>query len=890
MIKNSNINKYKNKATSKNFKNKSNVKIIKGKETEKKSTKLPVLNININKKNNTIFEKTSKYLPIIIIIVVTLTYINSINNNFINWDDDRYVTGNKHLELTSENIKTYFSEPYFVMYIPFTMVSYMIDYKLGGEELKPEIFHTHNLLLHILNSLLVYLVILNLFDKNKREKIIYAFFAALLFGLHPLHVESVAWIAERKDVLYSFYYLLSVFFYIKFSENNNKKLYFLSFIFFLFSLFSKTQAVVLPLILIAIDYLNKNFLHNKEKFISFFSLKDKEQLKLFSNKIPFLVLSIIFGIIAIKSSGTNEPFSESISTNSTTAIETGHGAYESIVLMSYSFLLYTAESVIPFKQSAIHPYPFNAGEMPSYYNLYLLFPLLILVIFIWAWIKKKKIIIFSMLFFVLNIFIVLKVKNFIISEHYLYLPTIGISLILVFLALSIINKKNNLKGFILTFSLIYIIFLSVVTFNRTKVFTNSLTFWNDVTSKYKTVVVAYFNRGNYLQSLGDNETDNINKATDFYNQAIEDYTKAINLQNSNIGAYSNRGITFAKITNYQKAIDDFNQVIVIDSTYPNVYSNRGNAYGMLGKWDKAIGDYNKAISKNPNFADAIYNRGIAYSNINKFEEAIEDFNKVLSLKNFREDIVMHRGLAYYFLNEYRKALTDINKYLKTNPNDYNSIYYQALCYEQLNFTDTAEQLFTFLNTNYPQIIEDIKTVATNLENGADYNQNIDLYKKALKLFNNILKIDPNNSDAYMRIGIVYGKMGDLNLAIYNLTIAINLNPQNAQAYTDRGYAYNLTNNNYKAMSDYNTAIKIDSTNYTAFFNRALLHEKNGDLNKSLIDLNKCIILKNDYGTAYYRRGIILQKTGKTNEACKDWQTALQLNITDAQAYLNKYCN
>lgn len=855
----------------------------------KKKRKITEKSNEISNNNFSFWNKYSKFLPWIIVLVTFIVFFNAIDNGFINWDDDRYITGNKFLGLTWANIKFYFTDFYFVMYIPFAMLSYMFDFSLVGIE-QPWVFHLHNVVLHLVTTALVFFFTKKLFEKKGNQKFIYAFVVALLFGIHPLHVESVSWIAERKDVLYSMYFIASLLSYLYFIKTKKKGFFALASIFYLFSLLSKTQAVVLPLIMIAIDYYNRNFLDTKENLKGFITFKDKDQWKIFFEKIPFFVLSIIFGIIAIKASGTNEPFAESFNTNTNIAIDTGYSIIEKMMLISYSLFLYIAELIVPFKQSAIHPYPFESGEMPSLFSLFSLFSVGFVAAFIWAWIKQKKEIVFGMLFFILNIFIVLHIKNFIISEHYLYLPAIGISVVLIYISLAILLKNKKITTTILILSLIYFSFLSYKTIERNSVFENSLTFWTDVTDKYPQVVVGYYNRGNYLQEQGDFAfTENQGEAMDLYNQAIVDYDKTIELNSSDIGAHSNRGITLAKIGKYQEAIADFNIVIKIDSTYGNVYSNRGNAFGLIGKWNQAVSDYNKALQINPNFVDALFNRGIALSNINRYEESIADFNRVLQLDPNRVDSYMHRGLSYYFSDKIDSAIIDFNIYLKLYPDRYNLLYYRALSYEKTNQQDLAKADFKNLKNNYPQIIDDIISTGTNLENQADVSRNSVLYQKALDLFNNILKIDPNSSIAYSRIGVLKGKMGDINSAFKYLNKAIELDRNNAQAFADRGYAYSIMGDFTKAMADYEIALNLNPSDYITYFNRAVLFENKGSSKKSLLDFNKSLEIKADYGMAYYRRGILNYKLNNKNDACSDWQKAVDLGISEASNYLLTYC-
>jgi tetratricopeptide (TPR) repeat protein len=833
------------------------------------------------------FDKMKKFLPWIIIILTIILFANSINNDFLNWDDDRYITGNQHITLSWENIKYFFTNFYFVMYVPFTMLSYMIDYAIAGLS-HPWVYHLHNLILHTANSILVYFFILQLFSKNQQKYFI-AFASALLFAIHPLHVESVAWIAERKDVLYTLYFLLSLIAYLFYIKNKNKKFYFASLTLFIFSLLAKTQAVVLPLTLLLIDYIQRNFLSDKQKLLDFIKFKDKTQINIFLEKIPFFILSIIFAYIAIKASGTNEPFAERITNDTKIAVETGYGLIESLVLVSYSLFLYIAELFIPFKQTVIHPYPFDAGEMPYIYYLYTLFSASFFISIFWAWFKKTKILFFSLTFFIANIFIVLRIKNFIISEHYEYIPSIGIFILFAFFTKDIILKHNKLKKLIYSFTLIYIIFLSWHTFNRNSVFKNSLTFWNDITKKNNNVVVGYYNRANYLQRLGDETINNDKqKAIDYYNQAITDYTKAIELNPSNIGAFSNRGITKAKLENYYEAIDDFNKVIEIDSTYGNVYSNRGNAFAFTGQWKKAIDDYDKAIKLKPNFVDAIFNRGMAFANLNKNQEAIKDFSKVIELAPERNEVYKQRGIAYYYTNQFANAINDLNFYLKLYPTDYTALYYRGLSFEKNNQQDKANNDFETLK-KYPQIIDNILKTITRLEIIGDQTGQISYYQQAIDLTNDILKIDNNNSKAYSRMGVIYGKLGDIRKAFNLLNKAIILDSSNYQAFADRGYAYFITDNYNKALADYNKAIELNPNDFVTYYNRALLYEKINETELAINDYSLSIKAKPQYAAAYFRRGLLFFKTGQKQNACNDWQTATNLNFQQAKQYLLKYC-
>src|SRR3989339_423851 len=210
----------------------------------------------------------------LILIVTFISYHSSIKNDFVNWDDNLYITGtNKIRELSLKSIVNFFT-------------SFDIEYKFF--KLNPHAYHLTNLILHLINCLLVFWLIVLL---SKKASV--SFIVALLFGIHPLHVESVAWISERKDVLYALFYLGSIISYIyylkgetlhfiqgdsKKQNDGGKKYYYYSIFLFLLSLLSKSMAVTLPFVLILTDYLNNKKIN-------------KNTLK---EKIPFFILSIVF--------------------------------------------------------------------------------------------------------------------------------------------------------------------------------------------------------------------------------------------------------------------------------------------------------------------------------------------------------------------------------------------------------------------------------------------------------------------------------------------------------------------------------------------------------------------------------------------------------------------
>ena len=224
--------------------------------------------------NNKSHQKVNIIYLLVILLISFLAYLPVLHNGFVNWDDDQYIQENWIIH--TFNIKEIFTGYFMGNYHPLTMLVLAIEYKLFG--IAPTGYHLINLLIHLLNIILVYKLIVLLSDKKY-----VALIACLLFGIHPIHVESVAWVSELKDLLYAFFFLLSIIYYLKFIKSGDKIFYFYSLLLFLPALLSKAMAASLPLAMLLIDYF----------------MGRKINLKNFLEKIPFFIIALIFGVLAI---------------------------------------------------------------------------------------------------------------------------------------------------------------------------------------------------------------------------------------------------------------------------------------------------------------------------------------------------------------------------------------------------------------------------------------------------------------------------------------------------------------------------------------------------------------------------------------------------------------
>ena len=607
-------------------------------------------------------------IPALIAFIVLIVYLPSVDNDFTNWDDPTYVLENSMIrDLRSDNLKSYFTDPVSLNYHPLTMLSLGLDYKIAdslGEKsrdnlypgLNPKIYHITNLIWHILNTLLVFIFIYFISGKN----IFISSFVALLFGIHPMHVESVAWISERKDVMYTFFYLAALILYMKYIKSLKIKHLAYVFIFFTLSLLSKAVAVTLPVVLILIDYYTSRSLYKRIIF----------------EKIPFLIMSIVFGIMAFN-----------IQAQGAIAREGVISFLQKIVFASYGFVTYLYKLVIPINLSSFYPYPsLNAdGSIPAYLIAMPLIVLLIISTIILLY-KKNKVLAFGIGFYIITILLVLQlisVGRAVMAERYTYLPYIGIFYIIgYYLDIVIKSKTKNLSiiRYMTSGVLIgFVIWLGILTWDQVKVWKNSGTLWTQTIKSFPNADVAYKNRGNYYGQL--NQPD----------KAMADYNILVANNQVDDQVWGNIGNIYRMRNDIPKAFEAYDNQVKLGPDQYKGYINRGITYSIEKKYDLAFADFNKAIELGAPLISVATNRAFTYLYAGMYESAIKDFDFLIKENPYDSNLFQNRGIAQFNLNKYEKAIIDFNNALKLNPGSGALFYNISVCYFRLNDTAKASE-------------------------------------------------------------------------------------------------------------------------------------------------------------------------------------------------------
>lgn len=675
-------------------------------------------------------DRRNIYLAVIIITLITFVSLYPcIKNGFTNWDDDVYVINNIHIRsLSLGNILTIFSSFYYGGYIPLTIISFSVNYLFSKDTASA--YHLTNLIIHIINSLLVFWFLFLL-----TKKIPVAIIAGLIFGIHPLHVESVAWITERKDVLYGLFFLTSIIFYINYLYKKTKKFYLLSLILFIFSLLSKPSAISLPFILLVIDYF-----HSK-----------RFSKTMWLEKIPLFLISLFFTILAF------------LGQRSVGAVPADflHSILVNIIHSLRILLFYLYKTVLPTKLSSLYPPPDIIDQWAS--KIFLFAPLIIAGLSILLIISGKKThkVIFGGLFFVFAILPVIQIIPIgqTIADRYTYIPLIGIFYIFAEGWSFLFIKSQKILKVVLSAILIFIIFWFLyLSSNRCRVWKDGITLWTDVINQYPNLAKPYNNRGIlYAQNMK-------------YEDALRDLNRSIILNPNLAEAYNNRGLVFLSLKNYEQAINDFNRAIELNKNISEFYNNRGYTFFAKNETEKANADFNQAIKLKPNYADAYMNRGRCYLIQGNLELAIRDLSRAIELNPYLIDAYSLRASAYTHLKKYKLAIVDFSEAIKVNPGItelYNSrgILY---CYEKK---------YDLAIIDFDRAIELSPKDPKAYNNRGNVYATIGLIERAIADFTRVLNIDSSYADTYYNRALAYFLNKNYDLALQDLKKYENLGYQ-----------------------------------------------------------------------------------------------------------------
>lgn len=576
-----------------------------------------------------------------------------LNNQFTDWDDAGYFVNNPIVrDISADGLKKIFSEPVMGNYHPFTMLTYALEY--NAVELEPSLYHIDSLLMHILASLLVFWFITLLTGRYIAGTV-----TALLFALHPMHVESAVWIAGRKDLLYCIFFIgscITHIYYIR-SRHRRSMWYILTLLLFLFAVLSKPVAVVLPLVLLLIDLYEQR----------------RSGMRLVMEKTPHLLISLLFGIIS---------FSIQHGGGAMSAQKIHYSLIERIALGCFAFCTYIWKSLIPVHLCAFYPYPANAsGSLPFSYYIYVIISIAG-IYGAWKYFRKNITVTFGLSFFLITIFLLLQfipVGEAIMADRYSYVPYTGLFFIIgwFFSELFTQNSTRSVKYIALAAAFLYTSILAYGSYNRTKVWYDATTLWTDEINKepdraplaYNNLGYIYFNRKNMATDAEEKRM-----AAD---SALYLLHKAAELEPTLYNALQGLGMLYYMRGDFETSATYFRVALGVRPIAES-YSDYGNILIQLGKTDSALINYNEAVKLNGSIYLVWLNRAKLLKDLKRYDEAKSDIDRVIALDPAIGEAYYVRSYYYAAKGETALALQDIDKAISLGYQQINTEYYQGL--------------------------------------------------------------------------------------------------------------------------------------------------------------------------------------------------------------------
>lgn len=530
-------------------------------------------------------DNTAQWLPWLLAGVAFVLYSTGFSN-------EMSILYDKEATIANPAVKNFlvFSGFNLGMYAPVTWIGYQIAYVIGKES--PNMYHILSAVVHAVNVVLVFRLMMRL-----NTGLTAAALVALFFGIHPLQVESVAWIAGFSTPLFSMFSLLSMHYYLRYAsnaENGLGKHYWVSIGMFLLACLAKSAAVTLPLTLLVLDWWKKRPINTK----------------VLLEKGPFFLISLGFGLLTLYSrqfaGQPNQPADFNL-------LDRG-------LMACHSIVFYWKKLLFPMDLSIWYPFVKTEGTWTwDYYAApFLLFGILFL-----AWRSRHAwpIVWVAVLFYLSNIALSLPWSTFGVFElradRYNYLASIGFFALLAHLPALIKDKKPTwgtaVWGLLLGLAFTWLI-------------TSALRIrdWKNTTSLIETAIAA----------TGDN------------------FGKA----------YLLRGMSYGKASDAQKAIQDFSRALQLNPDLYEAYKFRGNIFGMLKNYDQSVDDLSKFLERYPEEVPELYNRGLSYANLEKNQEAIADFTTAIALDTTFARLYRARGNCLLKMGETEKGNADLKKW------------------------------------------------------------------------------------------------------------------------------------------------------------------------------------------------------------------------------------
>jgi tetratricopeptide (TPR) repeat protein len=637
----------------------------------------------------------------VLVVVTLIVYLPVRNHEFVRYDDDVYVTKNPNVQsgLTSQNIKWAFTTGHASNWHPLTWLSHQLDCALFNGNSGAH--HLVNVFFHAANTVLL-LIVLNRLTRRFWPSA----FVAALFALHPLHVESVAWVAERKDVLSMMFWLLTMLAYTRYAERPSAGHYLLTLIFFALGLMSKPMLVTLPFVLLLLDYWPLDRIRNLKNVVF--------------EKIPFFLLSVISSII-------------------TYTVQQKGGAIAVISLNERlanalcSYLAYIGRMFWPSDLAVLYPHP--AGGITTFKVVLCAIVIVLVTILIIYFGRRHKYLIVGWLWFLgtlVPVIGIVQVGAQALADRYTYVPLIGLFVIIAFAAADLFPKISFRKIILATLAGVILLTFAIVTTTQLSYWKNSISLFEHTIAVTENNNVILNNYANLLSSLGRSA------------QAVEYLERVAKASPDSHQIRNNLGGALKKLGRPDEAIEQYKIALKLNPAFDMARYNLGVALFDKGDYDAAIEQFKIYLGPDASLIDTNL---IQDTEISSTKDKLK---KILRSKPDAGNAFSHIGFALVQKGNPAEAVRYYNIALQFDPDDVISHGRLALALATLGRIDEAIDQCRIVLSARPDDAEMHTNLGILFETKGQINQSVESYKKALQ-------IDPNTPKARDRLDAVIQK-------------------------------------------------------------------------------------------------------------------------------------
>ncbi len=628
------------------------------------------------------------------VLAVVLFYLPVLDNGFIDLDDPENITNNPGIRsLGFSSLRWMFTTNLAGYWMPLTWLSDAVNYSIAG--LNPWIYHFTNALIHVLNTFLVFLISRRLLgsapavlDSGGLEglrglEIPAAILTALLFGLHPIHVESVAWATERKDVLYAFFFLLALLSYLDYGKSLDRKWKLYACLgFYLLSLMSKPMAITLPLVLLILD---------------FWPLRrfQPDPRKVLVEKIPFFVLALSFSLVTRLEMGQIKMINPNFS------------PWLRMVHVCHSLGFYIYKMAVPMELVPVYPFPHLMGA--AYYLESALGGLVVILISLACYYYKQKFPFLpaAWIYFLITLAPVIgfvQIGSFAAGDRYTYLPSLG--LFLPFSAGAAFLFSGNKKNFGVLITLMALL-LGFGTLGQIGIWKSAQTLWDSLTRVYPAETRdVLLNNGNLLLNAG--KTD----------EALNQYKRAAGILPAQAAVHERIAYAYMIEGRIDEAIMELKEAIKINTATKELSQvqlrhDLWYCYKRQGSTKEALEETREDVKEEPDNALAYFDMGVSYFDMGSVKDAEAAFQTACRLDPFKPDYLDTLASMYQKLGRTQEAVAAYKKGIMVNPKE--PVFFLKLADLYLDLKEKPEALEMLksasdLNPSNPQVLQLMGTV------------------------------------------------------------------------------------------------------------------------------------------------------------------------------------